>query len=235
MSIQNTLPDPANLRRWGKQANAKCPLCGWKYCDFRHVLCWCKVGLDQGRISWRHDSVLMIIAKWLKKSLAENRKQPPQPKQSNKVLFVKQGMKLRMKLKKQHFSYWENFEDWQILVDTRQKQYHVPPQIAATAQRPDICIYSLNAKKVCFVELTSPQEEYMTYWRQHKQIKYQELVDQAKANGFTAMCRTVEVGARGFVAKQSMSLFSMMGCNHKTYDKGITISPDMRCQNRTAM
>ena len=58
----------------------------------------------------------------------------------------------------------------------------------------------------------------MVYWRQHKQMKYQELVEQARMKGFTAMCRTIEVGARGFVAKQSMSLFSMVGCDHKTRD-----------------
>ena len=38
-------------------------------------------------------------------------------------------------------------------------QYQVPPSIASASLRPDICIYSETAKKVCFVELTSPAEE----------------------------------------------------------------------------
>ena len=42
-SVQNTLPDPMNLRRWGKQTSASCSLCHWKNCSFQHIICSCIV------------------------------------------------------------------------------------------------------------------------------------------------------------------------------------------------
>ena len=79
-------------------------------------------------------------------------------------------------------------------------------------------MYSLTGKKVCFIELTCPQEEYMSYWRKEKLMRYQKLVEQAQSNGFSAICLTVEVGARGYVAKHSMRVFTMLGIDFKTKD-----------------
>jgi hypothetical protein len=59
----DTLPTFTNLRRWGKHASVNCQLCGnmVKQTLF-HVLVHCKHTLDQGRLTWRHDSVLNHIA-----------------------------------------------------------------------------------------------------------------------------------------------------------------------------
>ena len=103
-------------------------------------------------------------------------------------------------------------------MDTRQKQYRIPPSIASSDLRPDICIYSEKGKKVCFVELTSPAEENIQTWKLNKKRKYFDLVEEAKSNGFSACCRTIEVGARGFVSKSSMNLFTMFGFNYKKKD-----------------
>jgi hypothetical protein len=59
-SFLDTLPTKNNLSRWGKRINTKCDLCGYKE-TLQHVLNNCKVMLDQGRYTWRHDSVLRII------------------------------------------------------------------------------------------------------------------------------------------------------------------------------
>ena len=96
-------------------------------------------------------------------------------------------------------------------MDTRQSLYHIPPEIASSNLRPDICVYSNKAKKVCFVELTSPAEENIASWRAKKTEKYLSLLEEARANGFKAYCRTIEVGARGFVSKPSMNVFSLFG------------------------
>ena len=42
-----------------------------------------------------------------------------------------------------------------------------------------------------------------------------DLVEEAKSNGFSACCRSIEVGARGFVSKSSMNVFSLLGFNNK--------------------
>ena len=56
----NTLPTLDNLRRWGKRTNDRCPFCG-NIGTLLHVLSNCSVALDQGRYTWRHDSVLSSI------------------------------------------------------------------------------------------------------------------------------------------------------------------------------
>ncbi len=61
----NALPSADNLRTWGKRLNTKCPLCG-NHETLHHILNNCKVSLDQGRFTLRHDSVLSYIVNTLK-------------------------------------------------------------------------------------------------------------------------------------------------------------------------
>ena len=217
-SIQNTLPDPSNLRRWGKQKTANCSLCNWKNCTLQHIICSCKTALDQGRISWRHDSILASIVKHIKQNKLKHRTEhklcEEEEDKQRPVKFIKKGMKPR-KRRKRHYCYWGQHDDWKILMDTREHQYQVPPSIASTSQRPDICVYSDKAKKVCFIELTSPAEENINIWKLKKRQKYLDLVEEAKSNGYYACCRTIEVGARGFVSKSSMNVFSMLGVGER--------------------
>ena len=56
----DTLPTAANLQRWKKSPSDKCKLClGCQTTD--HCLNICKVGLDTGRWTWRHNNVLKYI------------------------------------------------------------------------------------------------------------------------------------------------------------------------------
>jgi len=216
-AVQNTLPDPSNLRRWGKQATASCSLCNWKGCTLQHILCGCKVALDQGRYSYRHDSILFCIVKHIKAAMAQNKNVSTATTESDEKglkRFVKEGTVVKKK-KKRVISYWGKFSDWKILVDSKHKQYQVPACIASTNLRPDICIYSEEAKKVCFIELTSPAEENVRARKLEKTKKYIDLVNEAKMNGFTACCRTVEVGARGFVSQSSLNAFCLLGFTNK--------------------
>ena len=61
----NTLPNKANLRKWGKVSNDKC-WCSKKQ-TLNHILNGCKRSLEQGRFTWRHDSILYYIATCLDK------------------------------------------------------------------------------------------------------------------------------------------------------------------------
>ena len=57
----DTLPTAANLKRWKKSASDLCKLCkGRQTTD--HVLSICKMGLDSGRFTWRHNCVINFIA-----------------------------------------------------------------------------------------------------------------------------------------------------------------------------
>ena len=56
----NSLPSPDNLKRWGKRRIAQCPLCS-NTGTLEHIINFCSVALNQGRYTWRHDSVLSHI------------------------------------------------------------------------------------------------------------------------------------------------------------------------------
>ena len=53
----NSLPSPDNLKRWGKRRISTCPLCS-NTGTLEHIINFCSVALNQGRYTWRHDSVL---------------------------------------------------------------------------------------------------------------------------------------------------------------------------------
>ena len=59
-SFLDTLPTKNNLSRWGKKMTTNCNLCSKKE-TLHHVLNHCQVMLEQGRYTWRHNSVLRII------------------------------------------------------------------------------------------------------------------------------------------------------------------------------
>ena len=61
-SSLETLPTADNLKRWGKRASDLCLICnGQGKQTLNHVLSSCNVSLNQGRFTWRHDSVLKTL------------------------------------------------------------------------------------------------------------------------------------------------------------------------------
>jgi hypothetical protein len=66
----DTLPTFTNLKRWGKRASVNCHPCEntVKQTLF-HVFVHCNHTMEQGRMTWRHDSVLKHIAGCLKFAL----------------------------------------------------------------------------------------------------------------------------------------------------------------------
>ena len=65
----NSLASPDNLRRWGKMGT--CPLCASPNATLAHITNMCNVALNQGRFTWRHDSVLLEIASIVKNLATE--------------------------------------------------------------------------------------------------------------------------------------------------------------------
>ena len=62
----NSLASPDNLKRWGKRKFSSCPLCSSPSCTLAHITNFCPVALNQGRYTWRHDSVLSHITNIIK-------------------------------------------------------------------------------------------------------------------------------------------------------------------------
>ena len=70
----SSLPTNANLVRWRKIASENCSLCGIKQIQ-RHVVSFCSSTLDNGRFTWRHDSVLYTICQHLSSLMKNGDKQ----------------------------------------------------------------------------------------------------------------------------------------------------------------
>ena len=67
----NGLNTPDNLKRWGIRKFNKCDLCG-NWSNLEHILNWCPVALNQGRFTWRHDSVLSHLTLQIKSVKPDN-------------------------------------------------------------------------------------------------------------------------------------------------------------------
>ena len=61
----NSLATPDNLPRWGRIVDSRCKLCTHSPCTLGHLLSNCKVALDQGRFTYRHDQILECLLKTL--------------------------------------------------------------------------------------------------------------------------------------------------------------------------
>ena len=59
--LNNTLSNMSNMHIWGYSENKLCVLCH-QVQTLGHVVAGCNVSLTEGRYTWRHDSVLQVIA-----------------------------------------------------------------------------------------------------------------------------------------------------------------------------
>ena len=175
------LPSPDNLMLWGKKLSDRCKLCGGKG-TLLHILNWCPVALDQGRFTYRHNSVLSSILKSLKSGATSNNIQI------------------------------------QIFADLPGNTVNggtIPASIIPTTEKPDICLYLPDKKKVILFELTVPFESNITQARQRKCDRYGSLVNDINMAGYSCSLICLEIGNRGVVTKENMSqlknLFKFVG------------------------
>jgi len=147
----NTLPSPSNLRRWNISTEAACFLCKKSVCTVPHVLSGCAVALDQGRYTFRHDSILKVIAAKIKDFIATLCVSVP--KRFHTIQFVKAGKKAKSKGKKLHTGILHLSNDWEFLVDLGDTPYVFPTNITFTSLRPDIVIYSRFLKRVILIDM----------------------------------------------------------------------------------
>ena len=87
----NVLPSPSNLKWWHLARESRCFLCHKDVCTIPHILGACKICLQQGRFTFRHDSILQYLVLVLKsflKDLSNNT-----TKKYNTINFVRPGTK----------------------------------------------------------------------------------------------------------------------------------------------
>nr|XP_032515250.1 uncharacterized protein LOC116768606 [Danaus plexippus plexippus] len=203
-----TLPDQSNLVRWGKGTEKTCYICGKAVGTARHLLVGCKVLLDSGQYSRRHDRVLEIIREAVSLSVARAQKGITTNERS--VGFVREGTRA-IKTNVKPYSILKAATDWTIMMDTCEKQYKIPEDICASASRPDIFMYSRILKRVVMIELTVPWETNIPKDHTIKVNKYYELTNELTRNRFVVDLYAVEVGARGITAKSLYNLLKDLG------------------------
>ena len=170
-STYNVLPSPSNLKRWHLAPESRSFLCHKDVSTIPHILGTCKISLQQGRFTCRHDSVLqhlVLVLKSFLKDLPNNT-----TKKYNTIKFVKSGTK---------FSKTNNVSkvilhlasDSILLADVK-GDYSFPFQLALTELHPDIVLLSKFSKQAVLLELTCPCQENMESWHSQKLIKYTPL------------------------------------------------------------
>ena len=157
-STYDTLPSPTNLKRWRITTEAMCTLCSKDVCTTAHILGACKVALQQGRYTFRHDTVLHQVIEALQ-TFISNIKEAVLISAKSSIMFLKKGAKVpRQRTPAVGILHYAS--DWVLLADLN-SNYCFPVHIAFTQQRPDIPIFSNSLRKVILIELTWPCEENM--------------------------------------------------------------------------
>ena len=188
--------------------------------SLRHVLCGCRLNEEpQSRITWRHDSILLVLFRAIyaltlrvKKSQAEAKRRP----RSNSLPTldfvtdskVKYGHPVRLHTPSPNVL--EEASDWKVQFDInapkfkQSKEVSFPAEIGVVAsQRPDGLIWSNSAKILIWVELTSPWEELAEMRHFEKKARYNQLsIDLRTEAGWKVHELCIEVGCRGHVGAE---------------------------------
>ena len=185
-----------------------CTLCSKDVCTTAHILEACKVSLQQGRYTFRYDTVLCEVIKVLQTFILNIKDTvPTSPKSS--IKFVSKRAKLPCK-KAPPVGILHHASDWIFLADLY-KTYCFPVHIAFTQLRLDITIVS----KVILIELTCPCEENMESWHGTKINKYTALKTIIESEGWCVELFAVEVGGEGYCSMSVFWCFKKLGFNNK--------------------
>ena len=210
-STYDTLPSPTNLKRWRIITEAICTLCSKDVCTTAHILGACKVALQQGKYTFRHDTVLHQVMEALQTFISNIKEAVPISAKSS-IMFVKKGAKVPCK-RTPPVGILHYASDWVLLADLN-SNYCFPVHIAFTQLRPDITIFSNSLRKVILIELICPCEENMQSWHSTKINKYLTLKTVIESNGWCVELFAVEVGAKGYCSKSVLCCFKKLGFNN---------------------
>ena len=85
-----------------------------------------------------------------------------------------------------------------MCVDSVESEYSFHHHISPTNLQPDVVWWSDEVKDIRLLELTISYETVMEQARQRKLAKYEDVVEEARVQGYNAECFAVEAGVEGF-------------------------------------
>ena len=216
-ATHNSVMTPDLRHICGYVAEPTCQLCRTvEKATLHHILADCRVALEDHRYTWRHDSVIATLLQAIQPTLLSHNSKPTTTMSVPAISssFVRAGASpKRSKPVCLNRSLLGSASDWKLLVDFRHKPYLFPPHIFATTERPDILIYSNSLRVVIFGELTCPAEEGIAEASLYKQSRYADTADALRGlkHPWTVHVLTLEVGARGFVARSTYTFLRKIG------------------------
>jgi hypothetical protein len=209
-------PDLRNI--CGYAAAPICKLCSvagiGSKATLHHIIAGCRTALEDHRYTWRHDSVILSLLQFIQPAIMQHNEKPPLAPRVPAIgkSFVAAGAAAtKSKSVRPRRSLLGSASDWKLLVDFRHETYMFPPHIFSTRERPDILLYSNSARTVIFGELTCPAEEGVVEAKLRKQARYSSLAEEIRTRHWTVHVLTLEVGARGFVARTTHNFLRKLG------------------------
>ena len=118
--------------------------------------------------------MLKVLVCHIEELLHQKKKDPPPPRFTSQ--FVPEGTN-PPKSSRRHLGLLDLAKDWILLADICSSDLIFPPFIMATAERPDVVIYSSQIRSVILIENTSGCEENHDENHSMKSEKYNNLVD----------------------------------------------------------
>ena len=213
-STYDVLPSPVNLKRW-KQSQEELCRCG-QTGTMKHILSHCALGLD--RRTWRHNQVLKVLEISLTKKVNDiNDGKGPKRDRLERINFVREGKEPSSKSARRVKADERWSGQWNIAVDLDSPM--VFPLIAS-AQRPDIVMWSNDRKKAVIMELTVSWEDNIKAAEQRKNERYEVLIERCEEDGWDVDYYHIGIGARGFIDKSFIGLLkSRLGFNQQEVSK----------------
>ena len=205
----DTLPSPSNLHRWCIHSEPSCYSCSKTVCTTAPILGACKFALQQGRFTYRHDSVLQAFLTALQTFLSS-----VSESLQHQINLVRPGTKIKKSMKKPHTGLLHLAPDWRVMSDFNKKLV-IPSWIVIAQLTPDIFIFSKTQKSCIIIELTCPCEENMEVWHQKKCQKDEPLSTSIKSNGWSVHLFVIEVGAKGYCSTTVKSSLCRLGFSGK--------------------
>ena len=126
------------------------------------------------------------------------------------IQFVKEGQKGQKNSQEENYNYLSAAKDWILTVDL-DKNLKIPSDICLTNLRPDIIMVSKQSKQLGIIELTVPSEDRVEVSGELKRLKYEQIVQEGRQNGWKVRVWAVEVGCRGFPAMSMSTLMKDLG------------------------
>ena len=161
-----TLATRDNLSRWGYTTNDKCSHCCQRETAL-HVLNGCTVALNQGRYTWRHDSILSHLA-----------------------------ISISSRIDSAVWEFYADLPKFSYSAHAT-LPYELLNYTASSRWRPDMVAVNRRTVFVVLMELTVPFESNIGIRHQEKDNRYLELREKLKTAGHPCVQYSIEVGSRG--------------------------------------